>query len=1405
MSNSIPRFTRLTTDVKLEWLTKYCGEEWHGWQKIAAQWFTRQNIEKEHYKKKQLGALGHFFRYLVGQASYASDVNLFFSGVDGHVCSAGEFEGQMSLTIKSKQTIVGNSLIIVDFLDHVSFERSKDRSDTTIKHPFADRRPKSTRHTKDFRWLTLQHGIAWEEWRSYVEGWLKVARDSGANAGESNRQYALIVFFRDYVLTDLPYASKVELFFEEYHGKKPSTSDFLRSVNKGQSKSALRQVKAQIPVISEFISFVIEKEFGVDARKIENPIKTWADENIIGYSTDQTFSWLIRLHGKQWEEWQSILSTWIKSQGAIAAKLLTMKAFFEDYLIKYHEYANDPVLLFKGNGSQQVSRDGLLDCGLFCNQKEDVRRRSIDVICDMLTFASGVRYVEKDFESPMESYRTKSQYRRGIKDLRWVTDQYGDKWRRWEEHGSQWLKSIRDEPKYGAKMRGVGFFIEYYLIDYLVDCAEPERFFQSPKARGAMLGKMLDQGLRYSKEGIRDMQNNLHDFINYVIINYYEERGFENPIERISKKLRNYSSDFDYEWLTEEYGKSWQPWQDLAAEWAKGQVANAGRRVEGVSVFLRWYLIPEVAYAVDVDLFFKGYNGHIASNEEVLTAWIRHSPISKVNHLKYNYAVKFLDDVIANHYSEKDEFGVMRPSVQNPLSEIKAISPRTNETVRQALPYRYILQLREILISSRQHPTEKASSSNSWDSRNFEDWSWASNAISTRTCWFEVDKEHIDENDPDCVWKEDTVNRGFNNVRKVYKMWCPATAVALFVKLHLPLRGTQIRFLDSGEADTWRYEAGDWVENTRDLARGTTKSPVSKGVFDRIYDPISESYGTGLYVTTNKTTDRNQEIIDRGYRIPWQHEELLYWLEKLRDWQEKYNAIDSPIAATRLGRQDFTSVKSEVQKENMGEFCFLFRNACAWRNKNSVEPQKPIHGDHIERLWHVLLNQLQDHVHASGQTMSDGSPLQFVEKNPNASNGTRKYTTPFVLHSLRVSLITSYALDSSLPLPVISKLLAGHARLLMTIYYVKLTPSVMAAKMASAEQELLEQSDRSLESFLENSDIEQVKSKCASPLWRHAEMALKNRNPIPWERRGLGICLAGGNTSFQDMNRSIGGCWNGDIESRPDNEREFPPVPHGPENCVRCRWYVTDASHLPVLNAHFNQLSYKAHMAANEAAKINSQLEVLKDQEYIARKEGRPFTEHEQIKSLSRRHESQSTEADEFTKDYIATFRIIEQLMILERNRAKDDDKHKLVALGSHDDLAASLKFVETDSELLQLSLLCEDAEVYPDLLDKLKKTPAIERRNGAISRVMTKAGYEPVLMDMDDNMRFVAANTLMRCIASISNKQDKFEGYRIAANYIDTEQYLQDSRLLVAGFNALDDKCKLQKLTIKPTLNHGS
>ena len=882
-----------------------------------------------------------------------------------------------------------------------------------------------------------------------------------------------------------------------------------------------------------------------------------------------------------------------------------------------------------------------------------------------------------------------------------------------------------------------------------------------------------------------------------------------------ARKNDGRSSDLTFSWMLTTLGPEWQQWQEYAAEWMNEQHRGVNLKQYALSRFFESYLFTCAPYASDVTLFFKGFNGHFCSSEELEVIVRKTVSSPKVISDSINYPCDFIDFVIERHGSEEDDSGNLIPVFQNPLSKIKR-EQKLTETVRNPLPYRYIQDLRQILCPmpdkdklaeiQQKLPAGKTLLP-AYHYRHFKDWMWAQQQTGEgkqHGDWFEVEPELIDTTDPDCVWRSKEVIRN-NKQITIHQIWSPVKAMVVFVKLHLPLRTYQVRMLDSGEADTWRYENGLWCINRKhNFALGSEKRPFGKGVFRRKEDSFVGQIATGLYINTNKTADQNKEELERGYLIPWQHEELLYWLEKLRNWQEKYNPIEKPVDCTTLQIKHTANQKSRQQLESMGEIAFLFRDASAKGDDKS----KPIPSFSTDGFWYQLLLTLENQLAAQGVTLDNNERLKLVNHYPEGTPKAAMTSTLFPMHSLRVSLITAYTMDTQLPLPVISKLLAGHSRILMTIYYNKITPSVMAEKMDEAHAQLDKKSVQSVRNFLKDASLQQIQCKMVYHSEETIQAALINRNPIGWEERATGLCLVGGNTVKSDEVSTLGGCWNGgeSINNVANASlRAYAPAPHGPENCIRCRWFITEARYLPALHAHFNQLSYKAFQAANLAIEIEGELEALKDEMFFCEEQGKPFAKHEEMQVLQRRHEKQSVEADEYAKDWMTCFELIGKINRVEETRKSEDTKDKLIAVGSAQDLSFALKFIETDSELLHLSLLCDDAEFYPDLQDELRKTPAIQQRSIKLSRMLMKKGFEPIFLEMDEKQQLIAANAMLRHMAKIADPNDKLEGYRKVANYIEAGEYLTEHKLLQAGMNALTDKALcLEHLTHQPALLEG-
>ncbi|WP_336353204.1 VPA1269 family protein [Pseudomonas atacamensis] len=832
-------------------------------------------------------------------------------------------------------------------------------------------------------------------------------------------------------------------------------------------------------------------------------------------------------------------------------------------------------------------------------------------------------------------------------------------------------------------------------------------------------------------------------------------------------------SDLSFSWITSDHGAQWEEWRALMEDWMKLQHQGVNHKLRSLN-YLLLRCLRKIPDGHEPARFFQAAREGLLPDVEILAPDVSRVVAVRIQ----NQVVHFINWLIDEHFSEQNDEGRTIRVVDNPFELASKKGLPYTESVHNPLPYTYIKELREILCPK--------------SFGDFRDWEWAQTASgqdrvdgqSARVPgdWFQVDESFINHDDPDCVWRIRTVTRRVNGLItpvEIHELWSPVRAMTLLMKLHLPLRTYQVRFLDSGEADTWRYEEGNWVINHEHLFKnGSEKNPWSRGVFRRIADKYIGDVMTGLYISTNKTADQNKEEYERGYTIPWQHTQILHWLEKLRNWQEKYNPIDRPTSCKELAAKHFGVAKSDQQKNEMGAMCFLFRDAKA----KGADRQKPIPQGTIDMLWYRLLFKLESLVASRGQTLSDSSRLRFV-KDYGENYKKIKIATEFPLHSLRVSLLTCLAMDGKVPAAALSKLLAGHSRLLMTLYYIKPTPAMMGQALDEATVKMDAAQAESLRVFLRDADMRQIKGKVAFRDEDSLEAALANRNPIGWEHRHVGICLVGGNTARSDEMGTVAGCWNGgDLINVGGGI--YGPVPNGPENCTRCRWLATDARFLDALRAQFNNHSYKASMAANLAIELEHVRDDLLDARYRATEEGRPFMQQHELQNAERRYEKQIVLADQYAKDMIATFQLIARIVSIEEGRVDGDDSTKLVAVGSMQDIHQPISLIETTSELLQLSQICEDAEVYPDLADDLRKTPALEKRSRALNKILMRNGYAPLFMQMDERMQIIAGNAMMRMMARKASPTDQLGGFTYISGVIEAGQHM---KLLPEGIKALE------------------
>lgn len=822
------------------------------------------------------------------------------------------------------------------------------------------------------------------------------------------------------------------------------------------------------------------------------------------------------------------------------------------------------------------------------------------------------------------------------------------------------------------------------------------------------------------------------------------KRRYKPALVRGTKKFQRHV-DTSLLWMEQEL-PALAEWRALALDWLQTQPRSTSIKLAALIKFFDKYITQKKLPTAPATLL---------SRSVTLPDFYKAACPKSLEGIRYNnFIYEFLQFVLLRDFSMPSDHGTpaISPAFHNPVPRIPmSQAPKRDESVYSPLPYGYIDELRTMIA----------------EGPNFKDWKWAqdpngysaeSEIIIVGAGWFEVTEAQIDRKDPDCVWRTRLVEG-----KPQFLMWSPVRWVALLLKLILPLRTFQVRMLDSGESDTWRYEGGRWKLNTHSLAQGNERRPVRQGVFRRT-NPLTdgEDVAATLYISTNKTADIASSRSEKGYVLPWVmggpvHQDAFYWLEKLRNWQEKYNPIKRRTPWSVLDGR-FISAKSDVQLAAYPDACFLFRTP---ENTHKGEGHFPIAATTLPIIWSRVLTELEKRVANRGETHRNGSSIRFVP--PIEGKVPNRIATHFPLHSLRVSLVTALALEGRVPFPILQKLV-GHSRLLMTLYYTKPGATHIRDILVGAAERLEAGKETSIQNFLLDTEHDQLLQQAicnnASSLTAAMPQHPAARNPAGWMLMHHGLCLVGGNTSELEGNNKIGGCYNGGVNIGTTTAPKHGPVPGGSRNCVRCRWFVTEPHYLPALAAHFNTLAYHFDEARNVCLAREEVLQNLKKHKADIEDKGQPFLHLDAYRQAERIWEGAMKRFSDLAEDTVACYRLIERCKTAldEPNKAGT----QLVVAGSVGEV--QLFFEETESELLQLAGVCESVEIYPDL-DPGK---AVFRRSQLLDAVLYRDNLPPMFLLLSEQEQLHLGNAFMRRLAQQMDPTNPALGQREVIRLLD-------------------------------------
>lgn len=1028
--------------------------------------------------------------------------------------------------------------------------------------------------------------------------------------------------------------------------------------------------------------------------------------------------------------------------------------------------------------------------------------------------------------------RVKGAARNNDPELNWVAALYPEH----QETLEPWVKAARSWFAAGNKplsktLKSLSNFIEYYLLHTLAPkgfsidikrflslahseldlVAAPDSMKSATRSKQASIGQkqigtnpaspipsLFEILAHRSRTEARHQNNKIHEFLNFILETHLNARQLDDGRLRTEEGLGNPMPYVDSDGrilLTKNFCRNTDPtltwvgqqhpelgaWRVLAVNWLSKQKGDQDTRLNALSKFFTHYLArPDLKSAVDPRVALAR-STRLPDFFDILVAGgkgignrMRKGGATTSNIIQNNYIADFIDWVLLsdeNGYSAIDDHDrrQIAPAFHNFVTR-RSLEGRTvahDSSVRQALPYGVIHEAKKILI---QGP-------------NFKDWTWAQTLLGAQegewgrpgSDWFEVPEALVDPLDPDCVFKRKTLHSG----RSVVKMWSPVRYVALAIKLMVPLRTMQVRVLDSGEADTWRFEpgrygqlgdSGGWVLNTSKLSQGSQKRPLSCGVISRWEETYKGDIGTQLFINTNKTNDRDKGGAAKGYHTAWPQnldplEDVYYWIAKLRNWQQKYNPISSRTSWTELQGKGIIQEKDVGTLSSHSHTCFLFRAP-----EVVAHPHLPIKDSQMVNVWARLLKSLQEQLALQGMTQADGSAIQLVtsrtrsmlSKDLGKTYSVESLTPLFDLHGLRVSLITCLAWDGEVPFEILQKLV-GHSRLLMTLYYYKPGQRQVQQVLQAAQERLNANAQASVVDWLRNGEHKELEKRAiavnSETFRKLIPINPTHRNAAGWMEMADGVCLAGGNTSPEGVNAQTPGCYNGGPNIGNPTKAVHAEVPGGARNCPRCRWFVTEPHHLPALVARFNNTAFHFDQAGVEVAKRNKELEALRIRRADAEAAGSLFVEQSLLKSAERLLELHIKAFDERCNDLGAIWQLIKRAIDILNSEI---DGNALILATDMTGLKVAIE--EPEGELLQLAWVCENAEVFPDL----NPGTAVLRRTQLLDLALEREGLPTVFMRLSPDEQKKVGNAFMRRLSERMNPDDRWIGMRKVAEHME-------------------------------------
>ncbi|MCP3728473.1 hypothetical protein M3I53_36115 [Paraburkholderia sp. CNPSo 3272] len=267
-----------------------------------------------------------------------------------------------------------------------------------------------------------------------------------------------------------------------------------------------------------------------------------------------------------------------------------------------------------------------------------------------------------------------------------------------------------------------------------------------------------------------------------------------------------------------------------------------------------------------------------------------------------------------------------------------------------------------------------------------------------------------------------------------------------------------------------------------------------------------------------------------------------------------------------------------------------------------------------------------------------------------------------------------------MPIQILSKCVAGHATILMTLYYNKPGAAHVTEVLAEAQQKVQRAETSNFLRFLQNEQVRNASSLVISND-RAGAAALEQSAPGSWIVGDIGICPVGGTRCEQ----------GGQVQNSTASKPLYSPVPGGAKNCVRCRFFITGPAFLAGLVARFNAVGVSLTTAAERLRTLEKEIYRLEEAAF----DGRDQDQSDKIGLAYDRRDRVLDEVDSIAHTWHANYRLIERCKVAMSTAGEAEDKKLALVLGGGlADLRAALAEC-TEFELYDA--VCQRANVYPN------------------------------------------------------------------------------------------------------------